>query len=130
MVDGFSARANIKVDFQITGEFGRLPQPVELALFRVVQESLSNIRRHSGATKAQITLTRNDGSVRLEISDNGKGIPPQSLAKSGPATQVVGVGILGMRERLNQLGGRLDIDSSQAGTTVKVSVPVAAAATR
>jgi PAS domain S-box-containing protein len=130
MVDGFSARANIQVDFQITAEFGRLPQPVELALFRVVQESLSNIRRHSGATKAQITLTRNDGSVRLEISDNGKGIPPQSLAKSGSASQVVGVGILGMRERLNQLGGQLDIDSSQAGTTVKVSVPVAAAATR
>jgi two-component system CheB/CheR fusion protein len=129
MVDGFSARANIKVDLQITGEFGRLPQPVELALFRVVQESLSNIRRHSGATKAQIKLARHDGHVRLEISDNGKGIPPQLLAKSGRINQVVGVGILGMRERLAQLGGHLDIDSTQAGTTVKVSVPLAAAAT-
>jgi two-component system CheB/CheR fusion protein len=129
MVDGFSARANIKVDLQITGEFGRLPQPVELALFRVVQESLSNIRRHSGATKAQIKLARHDGHVRLEISDNGKGIPPQLLAKSGRINQVVGVGILGMRERLAQLGGHLDIDSNQAGTTVKVSVPLAAAAT-
>jgi len=130
MVDGFSARANIKVELQINGEIGRLPQPVELALFRVVQESLSNIRRHSGATKAQIKLARNDGSIHLEISDNGKGIPPQLLAKSGRASQVVGVGILGMRERLAQLGGHLDIDSSQAGTTVKVSVPLAAAAAR
>jgi len=130
MVDGFSERANIRVELKITGEIGRLPQPVELALFRVVQESLSNIRRHSGATKAQIKLARNDGAVRLEINDNGKGIPSQLLAKSGRVSQVVGVGILGMRERLAQLGGNLDIDSSQAGTKVKVSVPLAAAAAR
>jgi signal transduction histidine kinase len=129
MVDGFSARAKIQVDLQVTGEFGRLPQPVELALFRVVQESLSNIRRHSGATNAQITLARNDGAVRLEISDNGKGIPPHLLARSGRINPVVGVGILGMRERLAQLGGNLEIDSGQTGTTVKVAVPIAAAAT-
>jgi two-component system CheB/CheR fusion protein len=129
MVDGFSERANIHVDLQITGAIGRLPQPVELALFRVVQESLSNIRRHSGATKARIKLARSDGAVRLEINDNGKGIPPHLLSRSGGA-QVVGVGILGMRERLAQLGGSLDIESSQTGTTVKVSVPLAAAAAR
>jgi len=129
MVDGFSERAKIQVDLQIIGQFGRLPQPVELALFRVVQESLSNIRRHSGATKAQIKLARSDGAVRLEISDNGKGIPPQLLAKSGRGGQVVGVGILGMRERLAQLGGNLDIESGQTGTTVKVSVPLAAGTT-
>jgi signal transduction histidine kinase len=130
MVDGFSARANIKVELVITGEIGRLPQPVELALFRVVQESLSNIRRHSEATKARIKLVRHDGAVRMEINDNGKGIPPQVLARSGHGNQVIGVGILGMRERLAQLGGILDIESSQAGTTVKVSVPLAAAAAR
>ncbi|HEX4593493.1 MAG TPA: PAS domain-containing protein, partial [Bryobacteraceae bacterium] len=130
MVDGFSARANIKVELVITGEIGRLPQPVELALFRVVQESLSNIRRHSEATKARIKLVRQDSAVRMEINDNGKGIPPQVLARSGHGNQVIGVGILGMRERLAQLGGILDIESSQAGTTVKVSVPLAAAAAR
>jgi two-component system, chemotaxis family, CheB/CheR fusion protein len=130
MVDGFSERANIQVDLQIKGEFGRLPQPVELALFRVVQESLSNIRRHSGATKAQIRLARSDGAVRLEVSDNGKGIPPHLLARSGPGTHFIGVGILGMRERLAQLGGSLDIESGKTGTTVKVSVPLAAAAAR
>jgi len=66
MVDGFSARANIKVELKINGEIGRLPQPVELALFRVVQESLSNIRRHSGASEAKIKLARHDGSIQLE----------------------------------------------------------------
>src|SRR6266478_375884 len=130
LVDGFSDRSKIQVDLALPPDIGRLPENVEIALFRVVQESLSNIRRHSGATKAQIKLARHDGHVRLEISDNGKGIPPQLLAKSGRINQVVGVGILGMRERLAQLGGHLDIDSTQAGTTVKVSVPLAAAAAR
>jgi two-component system NarL family sensor kinase len=130
MVDGFSERAKIHVDLQVAGEVGRLPQPVELALFRVIQESLSNIRRHSGANKAQIKLARADGTVTLEIRDNGKGMPPKLLSKSGPGSQVVGVGILGMRERLSQLGGTLEIDSSKSGTTVKVQVPAAAAAAR
>jgi two-component system CheB/CheR fusion protein len=130
MVDGFSERAKIHVDLQVAGEVGRLPQPVELALFRVIQESLSNIRRHSGANKAQIKLARADGAITLEIRDNGKGMPPKLLSKSGPGSQVVGVGILGMRERLSQLGGTLEIDSSKSGTTVKVQVPAAAAAAR
>jgi signal transduction histidine kinase len=130
MVDGFSARAKMHVDLEIKGEFGRLPQPVELALFRVIQESLSNIRRHSGASKAQVRLARNGGSISLEIHDNGNGMPPELLSSSRSAKQVVGVGILGMRERLAQLGGRFEIESSSKGTTVKVSLHVNAAAAR
>jgi two-component system, chemotaxis family, CheB/CheR fusion protein len=130
MVDGFSERAKIQVDLKVAGEVGRLPQPVELALFRVIQESLSNIRRHSGANKAQIKLARAAGMVTLEVRDNGKGIPPKLLSKSGGGNQVVGVGILGMRERLSQLGGTLEIESDKSGTTVKVQVPIAAAAGR
>jgi PAS domain S-box-containing protein len=128
VVDGFSSRSKIQIDLQIAGEIGRLPQPVELALFRVIQESLSNIHRHSGAKKAQIKLAHANSAVRLEISDNGKGIPPELLSDSRHGKQVVGVGILGMRERLSQLGGTLEIESSKNGTTVKVSVPLAAAA--
>jgi signal transduction histidine kinase len=130
MVEGFSARAKMQVDLQIKGEIGRLPQPVELALFRVIQESLSNIRRHSGADKAQIRLARADGSVSLEIRDNGKGIPPELLSNSRNSKQVIGVGILGMRERLAQLGGTLQIESGKTGTAVKVSLSVPAAAAR
>jgi PAS domain S-box-containing protein len=128
VVDGFSDRSKIQVDLQIAGEIGRLPQPIELAVFRVIQESLSNIHRHSGAKKAQIKLARADGGVSLEIRDNGKGMPPELLSGSNHGKQVVGVGILGMRERLSQLGGTLKIESNKNGTTVKVSVPVAAAA--
>jgi two-component system CheB/CheR fusion protein len=129
IVDGFSDRSKIKVNLQMDGEVGRLPQPIELALFRVIQESLSNIHRHSGAKTAQIKLVRSDGSVALEIHDTGKGIPPELLSDSGSRKQVVGVGILGMRERLSQLGGSLQIESSKSGTTVKVSIPVPAATT-
>jgi signal transduction histidine kinase len=128
MVDGFSERAKIQVDLKVAGEVGRLPQPIELALFRVIQESLSNIRRHSGANKAQIRLARADGSVTLEVRDNGKGIPPELLSNSRNRKQVVGVGILGMRERLAQLGGTFEIDSNKSGTTVKVQVPIPTAA--
>ena len=128
MVDGFSERAKIQVDLKVEGELGRLPQPVELALFRVIQESLSNIRRHSGANKALIRLARTNGRITLEVRDNGKGIPPELLSNSRNRKQVVGVGILGMRERLSQLGGSLEIDSNKSGTTVKVQVPLAAAA--
>ena len=129
VVDGFSSRSNIQVELQIAGEIGRLPQPIELALFRVIQESLSNIHRHSGARKAQIKLARADGGISLEIRDNGKGMPPELLSGSNHAQPVVGVGILGMRERLSQLGGTLEIESNKNGTNVKVTVPVAAAAT-
>ena len=130
VVDGFSERAKIEVDLKITPELGRLPQPVELAVFRVIQESLSNIHRHSGAKKASIKLARNNNSVSLEVRDDGKGMPPEVFSGSPQRKQIVGVGILGMRERLAQLDGTLEIDSTKNGTTIKVHVPLAAAAAR
>jgi two-component system CheB/CheR fusion protein len=126
MVEGFSSRSKIQVDLHLVDQIGRLPQPVELALFRVIQESLSNINRHSGAKKAQVRLSRADSRVSLEVRDNGKGMPPELLSNSRHSKQIVGVGILGMRERLSQLGGTLEIESDETGTTVKVSVPVPA----
>jgi len=128
MVEGFSSRSKIQVDLHITDAIGRLPQPIELALFRVIQESLSNIHRHSGAKKAHILLSRADSRVSLEVRDNGKGMPPESLSPTHHSKQIIGVGILGMRERLSQLGGTLQIESNKSGTTLKVSVPILTAA--
>jgi PAS domain S-box-containing protein len=124
LVDGFSARSKIHVELQVADGVGRLSQPVELALFRVVQEALTNIHRHSGAKDAHIKLARSDGIASLEIRDSGKGMSPELLSAQAQGKQIVGVGILGMRERLSQLGGSLEIESSKSGTTVRASVPV------
>jgi signal transduction histidine kinase len=121
MVDSFAGRAKIAVDFQVPEDFGRLPQAVELALFRVIQESLTNIHRHSGATQARIELVKNGDEVALEVRDNGKGLPPD-LVHATDGKQTLGVGILGMKERLSQLGGTLKIDSGKQGTVVKAVV--------
>jgi two-component system CheB/CheR fusion protein len=122
MVEGFSNRAKIPVEFQVSGEVGRLPQPVELALFRVTQECLNNIRRHADAKLARVELARTDDTITLQVHDNGKGMPPDLLS-SADGKQVMGVGILGMKERLSQLGGTLEIESGKDGTTVRAVLP-------
>jgi two-component system, chemotaxis family, CheB/CheR fusion protein len=126
LADGFAKRAKIQVDFQVADGLGRLDPTVELALFRVIQEALSNVHRHSGAKKADILLTQTPETVTLEVRDNGKGIPKDVLTGSPHAQTRLGVGVLGMRERLAQLGGSLEINSSKSGTTVKATVPMRA----
>lgn len=113
--DGFSKRNNIPVFLDLPDDFPRLNADEETALFRIVQEALSNIYRHAGATKAWITLRRTpSGDVSLEVRDNGEGLPEGfSLSKSS------GVGLAGMRERMKQLGGALEVDSSPYGVSVK-----------
>ena len=113
--DGFTKRNNIPVFLDLPEAFPRLEEDQETALFRIVQEALSNIYRHAGATKAWITLRRaEDDAVTLEIRDNGEGLPEGfSLAQSS------GVGLAGMRERMKQLGGALELDSSPYGVAVK-----------
>jgi signal transduction histidine kinase len=102
-------------------DFGRLSKEQEITLFRVVQESLTNVLRHSGSQSAKVDLRRTPHQVELEISDHGKGISPGQLAtlRSGST----GVGLGGMRERLSQFGGELSIDSSGAGTKVVAKLP-------
>ena len=113
--DGFTKRNGIPVFLDVPEDFPRLPSDEETALFRIVQEALSNIYRHAGATKAWITLRRReDKSVSLEIRDNGEGLP-----EGFSFTKSVGVGLAGMRERMKQLGGMLDVDSSPYGVSVK-----------
>jgi signal transduction histidine kinase len=113
--DGFTKRNNIPVFLDLPEDFPRLALEEETAFFRIVQEALSNIYRHAGATKAWITLRRaEDDAVTLEIRDNGEGLPEGfSLAQSS------GVGLAGMRERMKQLGGTLEVDSSPYGVLVK-----------
>ena len=122
-VEGFAVRSNIQVDLDLPDSYKRLPRESETAIFRVVQECLTNIHRHSGSSVATIRLRQRDHQVMVEIEDKGKGIPPEKreqLAAAGPA----GVGIRGMRERLRQLGGRLEINSNESGTVVTVRLPI------
>ena len=124
-LDGFSARSGIKTTFEVQGDVGRLPRDSELALFRVLQESLTNVHRHSGSATAHVRLLTQDGMGILQIEDNGKGMPEHLLEQSGPDWMgAPGVGLRGMNERLSQLGGRLEIVPKEHGTIVSAIVPV------
>jgi len=120
-VEGFSERSKIEVELDIPEELGRLPDELELVLFRVVQESLTNIHRHSGSSCAKIRLVRLPAAVTVEISDRGQGIPPDRLRDLRAAK--AGVGVRGMQERVRQFGGTLEITSTEVGATVAVSLP-------
>lgn len=120
--DGFAERSAIKVNLQIDSAFGRLPSEMEIALFRVVQECLTNIHRHSGSPSASIRLNRNSERIDVEISDNGKGISTDRL-RGGKV--ITGVGMMGIQERLRQFGGNMEVTSSENGTAVTASIPLA-----
>lgn len=120
---GFAERSNISVDLALPGKMERLPRDAEVALFRVVQESLGNIQRHSGSASCRIRVQQQGGKTNLEVSDSGCGVPPEVLAPQPGELGKVGVGIRGMRERLRQLGGSLEIISGSEGTTVLASLP-------
>lgn len=129
-IKGFSERSKIDVDLRIPEDFGRLSRDLETAIFRVVQECLTNIHRHSGSSVAKVFISYTDGYVRVEVEDKGKGISAQKRAEiiSSPAA-IPGVGIRGMRERLRQLGGTLDVQSNGEGKgmTVTALLPAAVA---
>ena len=122
-VDGFVLRSKIKVALDLPEDFGRLPRESETAVFRVVQECLTNIHRHSESPIARIRLRQRDDHVTVEIEDKGKGIPPEKQEEMN-SSGAPGVGIRGMRERLRQLGGTLEIKSSGSGTIVVVELPL------
>jgi two-component system, NarL family, sensor kinase len=121
---GFAARSGITVDLDLAESVERLPLDTETALFRIVQESLTNIHRHAGSETARIRLRRDADMLVLEIEDRGHGIANASLEHI-TSGEGVGVGIGGMRERIEQLGGRLEITSSAQGTTVRARLPLA-----
>ncbi|MGA7170516.1 MAG: sensor histidine kinase, partial [Candidatus Sulfotelmatobacter sp.] len=123
-VDGFSKRSGIQVHCDVPDKMERPSRNCELVLFRVLQESLTNVHRYSGASVAQVKLRRDHDHLTFEVSDNGTGIPEEQLQRLRIAGTSGGVGIAGMRERVRELGGQLDIRSNNEGTTVSVSVPV------
>jgi signal transduction histidine kinase len=124
--EGFAQRSQINVNLDSPKELGRFPRDIETAVFRVVQECLTNIHRHSGSPSATIRLRRRDGEVFVEIADQGKGMPQEkqeTIARNGTP----GVGIRGMRERIRQLGGTLEVSSNGSGTIITAQLPVSEA---
>jgi two-component system, NarL family, sensor kinase len=123
-VEGFTDRSGIQVTLDVSSDFGRLPRDSELALFRVLQESLTNVHRHSGSETAHVRLSIADGMALLDVKDDGEGISSGVLkALEGAGHTAIGVGLRGMKERLAQLGGGLEISSSDKGVTVTAMVP-------
>ena len=122
-VRGFGERSKICVNLEWPSDLERLPPDVELSLFRIVQECLTNIHRHSGSTTACVRLSRKPGEIQLEVSDQGCGMKPE-IQENFFAGRSTGVGLSGMRERVRQIGGALQIQSNDNGTSVFVAVPV------
>jgi signal transduction histidine kinase len=130
-VDGFCQRSGLAVDLELCPKLDRLPTDVELALFRVVQEALTNVARHSGSKTARIGLSRRiargQKCIVLTVQDAGRGLPTRRFGLRQSAGPGTGVGLVSMRERLNQIGGWMELESGAEGTTVTAFVPDATA---
>jgi signal transduction histidine kinase len=119
---GLTERTGLNISLNVPEDFGRLQRDIELVIFRLVQECLTNIHRHSGSKTASIRLSRGGNTVVLEVRDEGKGIPAERLSdvQSGGS----GVGIRGMRERVAQFSGEMIVESDSSGTTIHVTIPI------
>jgi signal transduction histidine kinase len=124
-VDGFGQRSGIAVKLDVDRSLPRLPDVVELTIFRVMQEALTNVHRHSGSSTAEISIRQMGEQIILEVKDHGSGIKPEVLARSQETGAGLGIGLTGMCERVRDLGGVLQIDSDSGGTSVKVTILVA-----
>jgi signal transduction histidine kinase len=125
--EGFAKRSGIEIVADIPDDLQRMSRPAELVLFRVLQESLTNIHRHSRSSRAEISLQTNAKGATLRIRDYGKGIPREMLENFKQTGGNVGVGLAGMRERVREQGGQFDIQSDRNGTTITVVMPTAPA---
>jgi PAS domain S-box-containing protein len=121
--EGFERRSGIKLEVSIDADLPRLPVDAETTLFRVVQESLTNVHRYSGSASAKIRVSNHSGEVRLEVIDYGHGTKSGSARAKLDGSAPLGVGIPGMRERLHQLGGELSVDFATNGTCVTATLP-------
>lgn len=124
-LEGFSKRSGIKTSFEISDDLPRLTRDAELVLFRVLQECLTNVQRHSASTTAEVRISHLDSVVTMHVKDRGKGLPI-AILEQGTQDWMgsLGVGLRGMSERMRQLGGALDISSSESGTEVHAMMPV------
>jgi signal transduction histidine kinase len=123
-LEGFAQRSGIQVKIDVPENLGRLPKTIELGLFRVLQESLTNIHRHSGSPRAEVSLKVFPEKVVLEVRDFGKGIPPRLLDSFQTKGISFGVGLAGMRERVRELGGRLEVQAKSPGSLVSAALPL------
>jgi len=123
-IGGFAKRSGVTVSLDIAPDHERLPMSMEIALFRVLQESLTNAHRHSGATKVTVCFRRQFEQIILEVRDDGCGIPAERLVRLGEASAEMGVGLAGMRERMHELNGKMEMESDGHGTTVRATVPL------
>ena len=121
-VQGLTERSGLMIDLKISENFGRLPSAMELVIFRLAQECLTNIHRHSGSKTAVIRIEREESAVRVKVEDEGRGMSPERLAEI--QSQGTGVGIRGMRERLRHFNGDLVIESDGSGTKVSATLPL------
>jgi PAS domain S-box-containing protein len=126
--DGLAQRSGLRIDLDIPANFERLAPDVELAIFRLVQECLTNVHRHSGSKNAEIRIAREPDKIYVEVRDHGKGMSPERLAEV--QSQGVGVGIRGMRERVRQSHGELTVDSNALGTKITAVFPAKAPAVK
>ena len=122
-IEGFAKRSGINVSMQIATAHERLPMNIEIALFRVLQESLTNVHRHAGASQVSVGLRHQLEEIILEIRDDGHGIPAERLRRLSETSAETGVGFSGMRERMQELKGKLEIKSDKHGTSVQAFVP-------
>ena len=123
-VEGFAKRSGIDITLDLATDRERLPMTTEIGLFRVLQESLTNVHRHSQATHASVRFQRESDTAILEVRDFGQGIRPERLLRLRETSAETGVGLAGMRERLNELNGKLEIESDAHGTTIRALVPL------
>ena len=125
-VEGFSERSGIKVNLKFASDSQRLPRSVELPLFRVLQASLGNVHRHAKSTSVDVRFTIDSGGAKLEVKDYGKGIERELLGRFNLTGAGSGIGLAGMRERMRELGGRLEIESGNSGTLIRAVIPASA----
>ncbi len=121
-VQGLIERSGLNITLNIAEDFGRLPAEMELVVFRLVQESLTNIHRHSGSKTASIRISRKTDLITLEVEDQGKGMSPEKLAEI--QSRGSGVGIRGMQERVRQFEGAMKVESGSSGTRIVVTIPM------
>jgi PAS domain S-box-containing protein len=123
-VGGFTERTGIEVELEISPRLGRMKPDAEMALFRVVQESLTNIQRHSGSFRAKIRIAHDPRKITVEVRDSGSGISADLQRQNGEYPFRLGVGIRSMHERVKLIGGKLDIESNSSGTTIRATIPI------
>jgi signal transduction histidine kinase len=123
--ESFAKRSGIECRLELPERLGRLPETIEVDLFRILQESLTNVHRHSGTSSVEIQLKVGDNQVLLTVRDFGRGMPADLIQGFGANGRSVGVGLTGMRERINDLGGTFEVQSDTRGTAIVVAVPLA-----